>query len=280
MSNELVKISHAEIMETAKLFAESGMFVDAKSMAQAFVKIAAGKEIGIPAFAAMSGIHIIQGKPALGAGLMAGCVKGSPKYDYKVTKLDETECSITFTTKQGAILGVSSFTLADAKKAQTKNLDKFPKNMLFARAMSNGVKWYCPDVFTMPVYTPEEMGDTNFTEDITHEELPPAPPAKKQKATPVAIKAAVERIENGEAGIADKMKETFDLTAAQIKELEAAKPKAWQLTPDQQKQAQSLMDSSTMDADRKAACAIAIATCTTQEGFDKIIAHLQTLQSA
>jgi hypothetical protein len=31
--------------------------------------------------------------------------------------------------------------------------------MLFARAMSNGVRWYCPDVFSgAPTYTPEELG--------------------------------------------------------------------------------------------------------------------------
>jgi hypothetical protein len=55
-------------------------------------------------------------------------------------------------------VGVSEFTLADAKKAGTQNLEKFARNMLFARAMSNGVRWYCPDVFDSPVYTPEELG--------------------------------------------------------------------------------------------------------------------------
>ena len=35
---------------------------------------------------------------------------------------------------------------------------KWPKNMLFARALSNGAKWYCPDVFTTGIYTPDEFG--------------------------------------------------------------------------------------------------------------------------
>ena len=61
---------------------------------------------------------------------------------------------------------------ADAKAAQTKNMDKYPQNMLFARAMSNGVKWYTPDIFAGPVYTPEEMGDIK-TEDIGHEVVQP-----------------------------------------------------------------------------------------------------------
>lgn len=152
----LQKITPTETLSIGKAFAESGMFPDIKSAAQAIVKIQAGQEIGIPPFAAMSGIHIIQGKPTIGAGVMASCVKGSGKYDYRVVESTEQVCSIDFFQGKEKI-GNSTFTIADAKKAGTKNLDKFPKNMLFARAMSNGVKWFTPDVFAGPVYTPEEF---------------------------------------------------------------------------------------------------------------------------
>lgn len=159
MENKLTTIQQLpinELMNMAKAFAESGMFADTKSAAQAIVKIQAGQEIGIPPFAAMTGIHIIQGKPTIGAGLIASRVKGSGKYDYKVIQQDATCCSIDFYQAKEKI-GNSTFTIEDAKKAMTKNIDKFPKNMLFARAISNGVKWFCPDVFSGPVYTPEEM---------------------------------------------------------------------------------------------------------------------------
>lgn len=173
MSKEVVKAEQLpinEIMNIGKAFAESGMFADIKSAAQAIVKIQAGQEIGIPPFAAMSGIHIIQGKPTIGAGLMASRVKGSGKYDYKVIQQDEKACSIDFYQGKDKI-GNSTFTIEDAKKASTKNIDKFPKNMLFARAISNGVKWYCPDVFASAVYTPEEME----TVDVPHEEVKELP---------------------------------------------------------------------------------------------------------
>jgi len=168
MSTEIQKhqMSFADMQQMGKVFAESGMFADAKSAAQAIVKIQAGQEISIPPFAAMSGIHIIQGKVTMGAGLMASAVKGSGKYDYKVVKHDKKICEIDF--YQGADkIGTSTFTLEDAKAAGTKNMDKFPQNMLFARAMSNGAKWYTPDVFAGPVYTPEEMGSV-VTEDVEH----------------------------------------------------------------------------------------------------------------
>lgn len=179
MSTEITtlqQMSVNDMMTMAKTFAESGMFTDTKQLTQAFVKIQAGQEIGIPPFASMTGIHIIQGKPAIGAGLMASRVKASGKYDYKVVEQNDKNCSIDFYQGKEKI-GNSSFSIEDAKKAQTKNLDKFPKNMLFARAMSNGVKWFCPDVFSGSVYTPEELNSiTNEPEimDVTHEDVPTA----------------------------------------------------------------------------------------------------------
>jgi hypothetical protein len=159
----------SELMNLAKAFAESGMFADTKSAAQAIVKIQAGQEIGIPPFAAMTGIHIIQGKPTIGAGLIASRLKGSGKYDYRVVDASEKVCSIDF-YQGNTKIGNSTFTIEDARKALTKNIDKFPKNMLFARAISNGVKWYCPDIFSGPVYVPEEM-QVVTTEEATHVEV-------------------------------------------------------------------------------------------------------------
>jgi hypothetical protein len=211
MQNEIAKLSGSEIMSMGKAFAESGMFPDIKSAAQAVVKIQAGAEIGIPPFAAMSGIHIIQGKPTIGAGLIASSVKASGKYDYRVMQQDEKVCSIDFYQGKEKI-GNSTFTIEDAKKAGTKNLDKFPKNMLFARAISNGVKWFCPDVFSGPVYVPEEM--EQITEDVPHTEV--KPPAKAIGAKGFA--EAIGRIEAGELDLIEKLK-TLALTDAQKKEL-------------------------------------------------------------
>jgi len=166
MKNEIQIMPVNEILPMAKLFAESGMFTDAKQAAQAFVKIQAGQEIGLAPFASMTGINIILGKPTFGAGVIASCVKGSAKYDFKVKSLTDKECSIDFFEGK-EFIGNSTFTIEDAKKQATKNLDKFPKNMLYARAMSNGQKWFCPDVFQMAVYVPEEMPEV--TENVTHE---------------------------------------------------------------------------------------------------------------
>jgi hypothetical protein len=178
--NQIVK-STTDALAIGETFYKSGMFADIKSAQQAVVKIMAGSEMGISPFAAMAGIHIIQGKPTIGAGLMAARVKGFGKYDYKVIEHSDKVCSIEYFEKLPAnglkSLGVSTFTIEDARKAGTKNLDKFPKNMLFARAMSNGVKWYTPDIYEAPVYVPEEM--EAVTEEATVIEVP-----KKKVLTP------------------------------------------------------------------------------------------------
>jgi DNA-directed RNA polymerase subunit F len=164
-------MSVTDVMTMAEMFAKSGLFEDTKQMAQAFVKVQAGQEIGVAPFLAMTGIHIIKGKPTIGAGIIASRIKASVKYNYKVIQLDDKACSLDFYEGKD-IAGNSTFSVADAVKAGTQNIGKFPKNMLFARAISNGVKWYCPDVFDGPVYVPEEME----TIDIPHTEEPPVAP--------------------------------------------------------------------------------------------------------
>lgn len=159
MTNALTIYGQFDEMQRAAIaLHESGYFTDSKSKAQAIVKVMAGAELGIPPFAAMTGIHIIQGKPALGANVLATLIKNDPRYNYRVLEMTAEVCRIQF-YENGEPCGISEFTIVEARKAGTKNLDKFPKNMLFARAISNGAKWYTPGIFGgAPVYTPDELG--------------------------------------------------------------------------------------------------------------------------
>jgi len=163
-----------------EMLARSGYFTDARDAAQCVVKVLAGKELGFGPVASMTGVYIVKGKVSLSANLMAAAVRRSGRYTFKVNVLTPTNCEIEFFEVLGGkreSLGVSSFSLADAQKAGTQNLDKFARNMLYARAMSNGVKWYCPDVTGGPVYTPEEMGE-RVNEDgeiIDAQPVKPAP---------------------------------------------------------------------------------------------------------
>ncbi len=163
-NNELMK--YDEVSEFGKAMVASGYFQDASKVSQAIVKIQAGAELGIPPFAAMSGIHIIQGKPELGANLIASLIKNDPRYDYRVVIIDDSACLINF-FENDIKIGESSFTKEDANRAGTKNMGKFPRNMLFARALSNGAKWFVPGVFGgIPVYVEGEISN-NEVIDVT-----------------------------------------------------------------------------------------------------------------
>ncbi|MEH1779726.1 MAG: hypothetical protein V7L26_11535 [Nostoc sp.] len=152
-----------DLSRLSAMLAKSGFFADAREAAQCGVKVLAGMELGFGAIASMVGVHIINGKPSIGANLMAAAVKRSSKYNYRITRHNNDGCTIVF-YENGEVIGESTFTLDDAQAAgalEGKNghtWKKFPRNMMFNRAMSNGVRWYCPDIFAGSVtYTPEEL---------------------------------------------------------------------------------------------------------------------------
>jgi len=149
-----------DLRSLGEVLARSGFFQDTKDAAQAIVKVLAGQEIGFGPVASMTGIYIVKGKVSLSANLMGAAVKRSGRYNYRVLELTDEAAEIEF-YEDGKAIGRSRFTLDDAKKAGLNTSDnwrKYPRNMLFARALSNGVKWYCPDVTGGPAYTPDELG--------------------------------------------------------------------------------------------------------------------------
>lgn len=160
--------SELGILKLGEVFAKSGYFADAKAESQAIVKILAGQEMGIAPLAAMTGIHIIEGKPSIGAGLMAAAIKRHPKYDYKVLHSDDESCEVEF-YENGKPVGRTSYSVKEAvekgiAKANDGKLKKnwrtFPQQMCFSRCISNGHRMYCPDVFgPLPAYSTEEMDD-------------------------------------------------------------------------------------------------------------------------
>lgn len=149
-----------DVFQLGEVFSKSKFFKDCADANQAVVKILAGRELGLPPFQSMSGIHVIQGKATMGATLIAARIKGSGKYDYTVNQMADTKCEVEFFELRDGkriSIGKSEFSDADARKAGTQNMGKFPRNMLFARAISNGAKWFTPDIFGGPIYVPEEM---------------------------------------------------------------------------------------------------------------------------
>jgi hypothetical protein len=159
-------VNVADTRTTASAFFQSGMFPNLKNEAQAYVLILAGAEMGVGPMEAVSGITLIQGRPTMSANLLAALVKRHPRYDYRVADHSDTTCRIEF-LQDGEVSGVSEFTLEDAKKAGlggNQTWRKYTAALLFARALTQGVRWYAPDVTSSAAYTPEELGGDVQTE--------------------------------------------------------------------------------------------------------------------
>ena len=200
MSNSLVitKLNTVEdLARVGDVFVKSGFFADTRDAAQAIVKVMAGQELGFAPIASMTGVYIVKGKVSLSANLIAAAVKRSGRYTFRVRKHDAQVCEIEFFELDKAgnkeSIGTSSFSMQEAAQAglaSSATWKNFPRNMLYARAMSNGAKWYCPDVFGGPVYTPDELGatidgETGEVIDIEPANHTPAAPAPAQIAAPV-----------------------------------------------------------------------------------------------
>lgn len=185
-----------DLQRLGNILAASGYFSDAREMAQAAVKVMAGQELGLPPIASMMGINIIKGKVALGVHLIASRVRAHG-YDFRFVRHDNTGCVIEFQSKveggKRRVLGESSFTEEDAKAAGVYGdmYRKYPRNMYYSRAMSNGAKWYTPEIFGgAPVYTPEELG---AAVDDHGEMIHPEPPIDTG-GHPVGTKAASDYV--------------------------------------------------------------------------------------
>ncbi len=238
-NTSIVKASSGldELQRTASLLVASGYF-DAKGdrntqIAQLAVKIMAGQELGFTPFASAQGIHIIQGKPQISANLMAAAVKAHPRYDYKVVKMADDGVILRF-FENGQPIGDSAFTAEDARRAGTQNMQKFPRNMLFARAMSNGVRWYCPDVFSgQSVYVEGELIDepepapTVIVVDVaTGEVIEPSQAPATSTPQPQPVTEPPSPFDDDGAGH-NAISQTEPITAGQLKALHGYGMKAY-----------------------------------------------------
>jgi hypothetical protein len=153
-------------LKATEAMVKSGYFKDVKSMAQGYVKVLAGEELGLTPFASMTGLTIIEGRLGMTSNLMATLLQEHPDYDYKVVESSNEKCVLEFyALREGREdqLGVSEFAIADAERAglvkQKSNWEKWPKAMCFARALTQGIRTFCPVVTKgSPAYTVEELG--------------------------------------------------------------------------------------------------------------------------
>lgn len=160
----------------ANFAVKSGQYKDIKDVATAVVRIQVGREMGLSAAASLKSIQMIGGTPTFSAAFVAAQIKKSkPRYNFRPKTVSDKECTLTF-FEDGEVAGEYTYTIEEARRAELTGKDvwrKYPKSMLFCRALTAGARMYCSDVTVFPIYTSEELGGEPHAEDILEDEQKP-----------------------------------------------------------------------------------------------------------
>lgn len=144
---------------------------------EAATRIAAGVELGFSPMSSMASTYIVSGKLVMAYSMIGSLVQASKRFRFTAIENSAKRAAIRFeelceedalqpdgswrTVRQWRCLGVSEFTIEEAKTAGLLNKpgpwQQYPKIMLFARAMSAGARMFTPSVIKQPVYVPGEI---------------------------------------------------------------------------------------------------------------------------
>lgn len=170
----------------------------APSPAKVLMLAETGSMLGLHPMAALTGIHIIEGKPSLSANLLGALVRRAG-HKLRVTTTGSWSDG-SFVARAVLIRSddpdfefVVEWTRARAKQAGLDgkgNWSKYPEAMAKARAITEVIREGAPDVTMAAAYTPEELGAQVDGEDGEPVEMPasrePKPQAPIQEPKPAA----------------------------------------------------------------------------------------------
>jgi len=164
MSNQLVSLQDIERIGT--IIAQSGLF-GAKKPQEAIALCLLAQAYGMhPAMAAQD-FDIIQGRPAKKSDAMLRTfIENGGKIEWH--KLDDSIADATFSHASGGSLRIT-WDMNRAKQAGLGGKDmwkKYPRQMLRARTVSEGIRTVCP-MATSGMYVPEEVKDFVQEKNIT-----------------------------------------------------------------------------------------------------------------
>lgn len=163
----------------------------------------AAHDLGIPATQALSKLHIVDGKLSMAAEMMVALVLRDGHELWGDTD-NSTELAVCYGRRKGSpeITRVV-FTMEDAKLAgleQRTTWKKYPKSMLWARAVSMLCRQVFPDSVAGVSYTPDEL-----EAPMTHAE-----PAIIKPEVPEAVVAALSNLQNKIDDLKEFSPEGFD----------------------------------------------------------------------
>jgi hypothetical protein len=193
MSNLVVAQNHSisEVSQMAKAVASSNLF-GVKTPDQALALMLLAQAEGLHPMVAARDYHIIEGRPSMKADAMLARFQlagGKVKW----LALTDTKVIGEFTHEAGGSATIE-WDIDRAKQAGLGgkgNWNKYPRQMLRARVISEGIRTVYP-ACVVGVYTPEEVQDFEQPRGGVYEAVPATIKPSPIKPTTVALEAAVE----------------------------------------------------------------------------------------
>lgn len=153
----------------ARALADSGLLPQAYRGRPANVLFAMefGEMLGLAPMAAITGVHIIEGKPSASAALISALVRRAG-HRLRVQGNDQQATAIIVRSDDPEFEFRSVWTMERAKQAGLVGKDvwrKYPAAMLKARAITEAARDACEEALSGMHYTPEELGADNVDED-------------------------------------------------------------------------------------------------------------------
>jgi|GEM_PF-5440363 len=196
----------AEAFQMAAWFAKSGFLGDVNTAEKAFLIMATGADLGIPATTALRCVSIVKGKPVLSADLMKAMCLSRPEVCEKFEQVATDEKKATYRAKRvGSPVVEMSFTMEDADRAKLKDRGadkgeamyaKYPALMLRHRCVAMIAREVFPDI-CLGVYCEEEADEMRGTSAPTARDVVDVESVDTGAAADLA-----ERIEGFKAAIA------------------------------------------------------------------------------
>jgi hypothetical protein len=161
-----------------------------KQPANVLYAVEYGRMIGLTPMAAITGVHVIEGKPTASAALITALVRRAGHKLRVRGDARSAKCQIIRSDDPDFVFE-ATYTIEDARGAKLLNKDvwqKYPASMLKARAITQCARDACEEVLFGLHYTPEELGA-----EVDEEGEPLASP--EPQYTPQAAADAVTRKE-------------------------------------------------------------------------------------
>jgi len=182
--------------------------------ADVFMTLLLGRDLGLTAMQAITGIHVIEGKPSVSAQTAVALVKRSPLCAF-FRQVESTDAIATYETQRKGEAAPQrlSYSIEDARRAGLggkQNWQRFPSAMLRARAAMALARDVYPDVVAN-IYDPDELDDAVHRAEAQSVTAPPppssptaaparkppmpAPPARAPSGPGPTVRAKAEAIE-------------------------------------------------------------------------------------